>query len=157
MVAVADPAKPLVVRVEIDRPVALVEKAPDETLRGELVPPSGRSKLAAAGETGGLGRPLERLLSVRIRLSLVLGLRTEFGTAKAGSALRAAANAGLEDTPEEAVAPDIDKLPLVEPVRLRLERPAECRPGALVLNTLGLAGDCEVSASGPRTLSDELF
>ena len=124
MVPAALVANPLVVRVEIDRPVTLLGNT-DEALRGTLVPASGRSKEAVAGETGGLGRPVERPLSVRSRRSLVLGLRTELGTMKAGSALRAAANAGLEDTPDELAGPMSDKLLFVEPVLLRLESPAE--------------------------------
>lgn len=156
IVPAADAAKPLVVRVEMDRPVKLLEKAAD-VLRGTLVPVSGMSNEAAEGDTGGLGRLLERPLIDRSRLSLVLGLRTELGTMKAGSALRAAAKAGLEGTPDELVGPMSDKLLLVEPVLLRLERPAEWRPGALVLNTLGLAGDCDVSASAPVAPSGELL
>lgn len=119
-----DPLKPLVVRVVIEGPVALVEKAPDALL-GAFVPASGSSRVAAAGDTGGLGCPLERPLSVRSRLSLVLGLRTELGTAKAGSALNAAANAGLEGAADVVAGLMRETLLLVELALLKLERPAE--------------------------------
>ncbi len=111
------------VRVEKERPVALVGKAAD-TLRGALVAASGRSKVPVAGETGALGRPLERLLRVRSRRSLVLARLIELGTTNAGSALRAAASAGLDGAAAVFVMPVNDKLLVLDPVRLRLERPA---------------------------------
>lgn len=61
MVPDVEAAKPLVVRVEMDRPVMLYGKAA-EALRGTLALTSGRSNEAAEGDTGGLGRPLERPL-----------------------------------------------------------------------------------------------
>ena len=66
----------------------------------------------------------------------MLGLRMELGTIKAGSALRAAASAGLEGTADELLGLRMERLLLVEPVLLSLERPAACRLGALVLKTL---------------------
>lgn len=147
-------AKPLVVRVEIER-VALAEKAA-EALLGKLVPGSASSAVAVIGDTGGLGRPLERPLGVRSRLSLVLGLRMELGTTKAGSALRAAANAGLDGAGDGFAGPKIERLLLVEAVLLRLERPAVLRPEALVLKTLALAGDCDMYASVPAARPPEV-
>ena len=124
MLPVVEPANPLVVRVEMERPDTLDEKAAD-VLLGRLVPASGSSNWAEAGDAGGLGLPLERPLRVRSRRSLVLGLRTELGTTKAGSALRAAASAGLEGAPDELAGPISDRLLLLDPVLLKLARPAE--------------------------------
>jgi hypothetical protein len=125
-------------------------------LRGVLLPASRRAKVPLPGETGEPGFPLDVVLAVRCRLSIVLDLRSKLGRTKAGSAFRAAAKAGLDGTTAGAGAiPRLDRLLLVEPVRLRLDRPATGRPGALMLNTLALAVDLDALAlaSPPKRAS----